>query len=187
MKKRLILAFASVFIIGCIYGIYSWWHGQSTTSAISYGAAPSGVVLGAQTSLINWQTPYFITRYPSSLRKISTAQTPDNPVMASYVFTGTGSEDSDQLAITIGSLNGSPLSDISAIQLRKDEASEYTQSSRSFAPSGAVVFDEIGNYETSIFWQHGDQYAAVVTSGLVSDSTDLEQDLSDVVSNWQWQ
>ena len=185
VKKRLFIGLV-VLTLGIGAGLYHWWQSEASTSAVSYGPRSSGVALGSQTTLETWQTTYFTTRVPTSLRKLSSSETPQSPLRAAYVFSGKGVHDSDQLAITIGSLSGGSLREISAIKLRLSQPDAYQQASRSFAPSGAVVFTGMKSYETAIFWQHDDEYVAVVGSGLQSDATDMDQAVADITTNWQW-
>lgn len=186
MKKRIVLLAVALTVISG-YGIYSWWHSDSSTNTVVYGAQPAGAVLGSSTSLVAWQTPYFATKIPTNIRHKSTTETPNNPIKASYLLTSTDPRNIDQLAVTIGSLNNYSINEISAVGLRLSQPSNYTVATRSYAPPGALVFTSTGNYETSIFWQHNDLYTAVVVSGSAADQANLEQQLTDVVSNWQWQ
>jgi hypothetical protein len=184
--KKWLLIGLFVIILGLVLGIYLWWHSAASTSSVTYGPSSNGVALGSETTLVPWQTSFFTTKISTSLRKLTSTETPQNPIVGQYLFTGKGLHDSDQLAVSIGGLSGGSLREISAIKLRADQPNNYKQSNRSFAPAGAIVFEARTGYETSVFWQHGSQYVAVVTSGLPSDSTDLDQDVSDVMTNWQW-
>ena len=186
MKKRWLLLVIIIIIAGLSYGLYAWWHAQATTSTVSYGTQTSSDVLGSENQLVDWQTMYFTTKITTSLRQITTSETPGKSIMGSYLFTSTSVRKTDQLAITIGTFSNYSLDEISAVKFRLNQPTEYTPVSRTFAPPGALAFNRANSYETSVFWQHADKYAAVVVSGTANDKADLEQALSDVVSNWQW-
>ena len=184
-KKRWIFVII-ILLIGVMgSAFYLWWHSQASTSVVTYGAQDASV-LGSQTTLTDWQTAYFTTKIATSLRQLTSSETPDKPILGSYLLASTSLRNTDQVGVTIGNLNNYALDELSAVRLRAVQAGEYTKATRSFAPAGALVFSRVSSYETSIFWQHGSMYAAVVVSGSSSRRAELEQNLSDIVSNWQW-
>lgn len=184
-KKRWLSLVTFFVILGVGGGLYAWWHSQATTDVVSYGQT-EGAVLGSETSLVEWQTAYFSTRVSGTLRQISSKETADSPIIGSYLFTSKESNDTSQLAITVGKLGAYSLDELSAVKLRLSEPSGYTKTTRAYTPAGGIVFSGNPGYETAMFWQHNDDYVAVVVSGTTDHGPDLEQTLSDIVRNLQW-
>lgn len=78
------------------------------------------------------------------------------------------------------------LEELPAIKLRRVQTETYREITRSFTPSGGLVFGKSDGFETGVFWSHGDDYAAVVVSGSSARQAELEDALENVVTNWQW-
>jgi hypothetical protein len=185
--KKTWLVLPVLAIIGVGAGLYSWWQSPASTSQVDQGSQSVNAVLGSTTRLEPWQTSYFTTRYPATLRIRSTTEDSSRAIIGSYLLTSIDTAQQDQVGVTVGTLGNNTFDGISAIKYRSMHPELYTQSSRSYAPAGAVAFDATNEYETDIIWQSGEHYAVVAVTGSSSRRAELEQVAQAVVSNWQWQ
>lgn len=165
--------------------LYHWWHSPAESVTITSADQVNQGVLGSESTLADWQTEYFTTRYPGNLRIISTNEVAHGITLGQYLLGAVSLNQSDQLAVTVGKLQ-TPLSQLSSVVLREQQSDVYARTDKTYAPAGAYVFTKENPYETSIFWQHGNEYAAVVSSGSPVRRAELEQALQSVVTNWQW-
>jgi hypothetical protein len=181
--RKIWLVIPLVLVIGASAGAYAWWQSPATTDT-DQGTQEVNSVLGSETAVKPWQTSYFSTSIPTTLR-VKTSN--DSATYGSYLLTSISTHYSDQIGVTVAELGGNSLDEIPAVRLRLDKPDVYAPGNLSYAPDGAYVFTDEDGYETSIFWQHGNQYAAVVASGTSARRAELGEALADVVSNWNWQ
>ena len=186
--KRIIVGAAAVLIGGIGIGGYLWWNGTNATTDVVYGAQNDSTVLGSETSLASWTSSYFKTRVPGNLQLRTNTENSNASIMGSYFWNDISSRQADQLAVTIGTLHNNSLSEISTAKLRLNDPTDYVVTHNNFAPAGALGFikNSGGDYETSLIWQNGSHYAVVVASGSSARKAELDQDLANIVANWQW-
>lgn len=180
------LALPAVLLMVAGGSLYSWWQSPSSTTQV-HSPQPASEVLGSQTSLQSWQTAYFSTRYPTSLRILTTTENTSRTIIGNYLLTSANPQYNDQAGVTVGTLGDGTFAEISAIKYRGQHPELFEVSSRAYAPSGAVVFNGLQAYETDIIWQHDSRYAIVAVTGSSARHAELEQTAAAIVSNWQWQ
>ena len=180
MKKLILGSTAILLIIVTVAGIY--WLQSPVKTNMNTAGAPASSVLGSETAVSDWQQSLFSTKYPASFRVRTISEKNSG---GQYMLSGNSSSVADQVGVTIAPLNLSTLAEVSGVRVRESDKT-YVHQTRAYAPSGAIVFHNDTNYETTIFWQHNDMYAAVSATGVGSRSAELEAALSVIVSNWQW-
>jgi hypothetical protein len=183
--KRWLMLVSLVLVLGLAAWGYHWWNSSSSTSVV-YTPETNRDVLGTQTTLRSWHTAYFATSYPSNLRVRTTNENSAATIIGSYMLSSVAAREQDQIGITIANMGNTTLTQESAVKFRLQHPERYTSVSRNYAPSGAYVFNDESGYETGVFWQTGDRFAAVVVSGSSARRAELESDLEAIVSNWQW-
>lgn len=185
--KRVVALASIVGVLGLSTFFYMWWNGAPGSATSKQGYQTSTAVLGSETKLQAWQTGSFTTRFPDTLRVIRTDEIARAGVRGQYLLEARSLTQSDQLGITVGTLETSSLEDLPAVKLRRQQIAQYEVVTRSYAPEGALVFSSKDGYEVAVFWRSGKDYAAVVASGSISRQSILDYGLEAVVSNWQWQ
>lgn len=185
MKRWMLLLFVVLFLSGSVWG-YHWWHGPAQSATVTTSDQTEQGVLGSESKLLPWQTEYFATRYPSNLRVLTSNEIAQGLTLGQYLLGSTSLEQTDQLAVTVGNLQGLRLAELPAIKLRQQQTGTYQATTRSFTPSGGFVFSRSDTYETAVFWQEGGRYAAVVVSGSSVRQAELEQSLQAVITDWEW-
>lgn len=184
--KRWLAIGALVFIASVGLWTYHWWHSPAESLVVSGSSQTQGGVLGSESTLQTWQTEYFTTRYPTMLRVIMSNEIPQGRTDGQYLLGSSSFKFNDQLAVTVGNLSDLQLNELPALKLREQQTALYQQTARAYTPPHGFVFQKIDTYETAVFWQHGNQYAAVVVSGSAARRGELEQTLESVIVNWQW-
>lgn len=157
-----------------------------TNRGVSVTPEPSNV-LGSQIQLVPFETDYFSTSVPSFLQRKTTNESTSAPISGQYLFKHAQINITDQLAITTGPLVNSTLAELSGVKVRQSEPERYKQTPRSNMPTGAIVFERQDQYETAVFWQENGRYASVVVGGGGDRRAQLDEIVSSVLSNWQWQ
>lgn len=185
MKRVVLVAAGAMLIIAGAWG-YIWWHGPAETKEFTVNHQTTKDVLGSELTLISWHPQYFSTRYPSTLRILTSNEVAHGATLGQYVLSSVSLKQTDQLAVTVGVLDDMTLDDIPSVKFREQHADIYQQTDRSFIPAGGIVFSAKEGYETAAFWRHGNRYAAVVVSGSPLRKAELEEALEAVVTNWQW-
>lgn len=183
--KRYILPAVGLVLVGFGVWAYIWWHSPSETKQFT-AKNTAERVLGSEVTLIDWDAQYFTTRYPSDLRIVTSNEVPHGLTTGQYLLGSTVMNRTDQLAVTVGKLDGLSFEELPAIKLRRLKSDVYQPSSIAFAPEGSMAFTANNEFETSVFWAQGERYAAVVVSGSVVRATELRQQLEAVLTNWQW-
>lgn len=186
MKKILI---ASVLIIPLALGgwFYHWWNQATSTNKVSIVRQADEDVLGADTTITSWSTPFFTTGYPDTFRLRTTNEVAHANMVGRYMFSSVSADKTDQIGVTVGHIVDGALTDLSAIQLRMLHPDIYETTNPGYAPPGSIVFNRRDGTETAVFMQDGDTYAAIVVSGSVTRQQILEEALQALVTNWQWQ
>lgn len=184
MKRVIIACCAGILLLGGVW-LYVWWHSPAETKKFTAGDQAQDI-LGSETTLTPWSAQYFTTRYPANLRLITSNEVKHGITDGQYVLGSVSLQQTDQLAVTVGPLQRMTLSELPAVKMRQQRTDAYLPVERSFVPQGGVVFSGTGEYETAVFWQQDDRYAAVVVSGSSVRKAGLEQALQTVVTNWQW-
>lgn len=183
--KRVMFGSVILSAIGVSLWAYTWWHSPAQTSNVTPVAQTNEAVLGSETKLTSWQTSYFSTSYPSNLRIITINEVAHGMTTGQYLLGSASLSQTDQVAVTVGTLDGLQLSDVSAVKFRQ-QSNAYELVERSYTPPNGLVFAKTNSYEVAMFWQHDGRYAAVVVSGLESRKASLEDALRSIVTNWQW-
>jgi hypothetical protein len=184
MKRLVFIACGALLIIGTIWA-YVWWHSPAETKHFT-ASTETRDVLGSESTLATWNTQYFTTRYPNDLRVITSNEVAHGPILGQYLLGSTVMNRTDQLAVTVGTLEGSTFDELPAVKLRHQRTDVYQPVRLSFVPLNGVAFRAVDGYELSIFWPQGTRYAAVVVSGSSAREAELEQALEAVVMDWQW-
>ncbi|MBC7582083.1 hypothetical protein H7097_04445 [Aeromicrobium sp.] len=180
--KKLFVVLPLVILTGVGFGLYSWWHSPATSS-IDSGTQEVSNVLGSETSLKSWQTSYFVTSMPSSLR-IKTSN--DALESGNYLLTSKTPRISDQIGVTVAKLGNNSLNELPAVKLRLNQPNIYAAVANTYAPAASYSFVNEATYETSVFWQEDGYYAAVVASGTSARRAELNVATRAIVSNWSW-
>lgn len=183
--KRILVLICSVLVIGAGIWAYMWWQSPAETKEFTAQQKTQGV-LGSKTELAAWRTQYFSTSYPNTLRVITSNEVAQGITLGQYLLGTVALTDTDQLAVTVGTLDGMALDELPAVKLREHRSDMYQPATLSFAPAGAVTFTNKNGYETALFWQHDNYYSAVVASGSSARQAELDQELEAIVQNWQW-
>lgn len=184
--KRIIAACCGVAVLLGGIWLYVWWHGPAETKQFTAGDQTTQGVLGSETTLLPWRTAYFTTQYPSSLRIITSNEVAHGITTGQYVLGSVSLKQTDQLAVTVGALKDMTLSELPAVEMRRQHPEIYQPTDQPFIPEGGVAFSSKQDYEVAVFWQSGDRYAAVVASGSSARKAELDQALQAVAANWQW-
>ncbi|MEO6761587.1 MAG: hypothetical protein ABI220_04410 [Candidatus Saccharimonadales bacterium] len=186
MKKGLVVVFL-VVAGGLSYVSYSWLHSPVNTMVNNNSVDSTNTVLGDEVSLSDWQTTLFSTLKTDSLQVKQTVETLSGSTLGSYLLTSMSGLNSDQVGVTVASLGNGDLSSVTAIELRRSQSEIYkgVACSPSLTASTCFVRDD-DHYESSMFWQHGTNYIAVVASGSPERRAELSQSVTSIVSNWQW-
>jgi len=184
--KRFILVGGSILLIAAGVWTYMWWQSPAETKDFTAVDQKSQGVLGSNTVLTPWRTQYFTTSYPNNLRVITTNEVAHGLTEGQYLLGSASLSQTDQLAVTVGALDGLKFEELPAIKLRQQRTDIYQPVTVSYAPQGAVAFSTKNGYEMVVFWQQGGRYAAVVASGSSARQTELAGALESVVQNWQW-
>ncbi len=182
-RKRLPLIIIGVLALGA--GIVGWWwNSPSRSSPISSNQT---TVLGTETETTSLKTTYISTQMPSSFRLKSSSENALNPIIGQYLLTNKNTRLTDQVGITIGKLQDNTIDTLSSVQLRNANPDKYQRISLSYAPVGSIIFtSQTTGYEKSIFWTHGELYAAVVVSGTSDQVSSLDNALAVIINSWQW-
>ncbi|MBL8122071.1 hypothetical protein JNM87_04965 [Candidatus Saccharibacteria bacterium] len=186
MKKAALVVV--VLAVLCTGGwLYWWWHGPAYGTVTQSNNSDETAVLGSDEVLISWQGPFFTTRYPSTLRLLTSNEIAQGNMQAQYLLSAVTPTHQDQVAVTVGRLGVLRLDELPAVKLRRMQSDVYSESSRSFAPDESIVFTKTKDFETGIYWADGDRYAEVVASGSSTRRAELENALEVVMTSWQWQ
>ena len=185
LKRRTSGLIAIIFTILAGVGyIYYWASSPATSKIITTSTASSVQTLKDQkVSLAN-----FSTVADGDMRIQQDKIGNGSPIFEQVVMLSNNVQAGDQVAITIGTLDSGGLVESSGIKLRTIQTDNY-KPLRSFnsAPEGAIMFAKQNGYEKSVFWSNGNKYAAVVVSGNVARSNQLDALLAKVLKNWTWQ
>jgi hypothetical protein len=184
-RKRLkVIAGAMLVIVGLAVGVGIWGNSPARTSS-SISTAET-TVLGSETGTTKLSTSYMDIVVPDNLRLKTSTENQFGSIVGQYLISGKSFRDSDQVGITVGKLDNAQIDQISPVQFRSRDPVTYQPSSLANTPAGALVFVAPNGYEKSVFWTHGDLYAAVVVSGSPGQVTSLDEVLSVIINSWQW-
>lgn len=185
--KRVVLAVIGLMVAVTGVWAYAWWHTPAETKDFTTTRQTDKEVLGSESTLKNWTTQYFMTRYPNDLRVIASNEVSRGIIDGQYLLASTALNRTDQLAVTVGTLDGLTFEELPAIKIRRQNTATYHSIQLPEITSTNVSFVAPDTYELSTFWHEGSRYASVVVSGSSARSADLKQALEVVVQNWQWQ
>lgn len=185
MRRLIYGCIGLVLLVGVGIWSYMWWHSPAETKKFTENKS-SNEVLASETALTTWETTYFTTAYPDNLRIITTNELAHGITTGQYLLGSTSPDKTDQLGVTVGTLDGVAFDELPAIKLRRQHINEYHTIKSSVTPPGGLAFVDEEKYEVSMFWQQGNQYAAVVATGSSARQAELTQVLEAVVSNWRW-
>lgn len=183
MKKYIIIGFfLTTLILGTIFFL---WANQPNEGSFDTNSTKD--VLSASKTTEQLQTTLFNTLFDSELRLKTSNQDSNGPIFMQYLLSSKNTRDSNQIGITIGQGEAS-VEDTAPAKYRLLESSQYQTPSLSFAPVNSLTFSKSSEtgYEIAIIWQNKGLYSAVVGSGTLADRTSINEQISDVISNWQW-
>lgn len=181
-KYLLLLVPLMVFVAGIWF--YRWSNSPANAGTV---LTPQGAnVFGAQIDLVSYGSQYFTTQIPKTLVVKSSNEASNGATVGQYLFKHSNVSLSDQLGITIGTMQSASLSEVSAVTLRQSQPEKYTSITIDGMPQGAVAFEALDPYEVGVFWPNESQFAAVVVSGSSVRKAELRETLYGVIANWQW-
>lgn len=184
MAKK-ITAAAALLVIGLMgVWVYMWANSPAQTSLSNSNAQER--VQGSQITLLPYAGQSFNTVLPSTLKIKTSSESRKSAITAQYLFVNTDTHFSDQVGITIGTMQSANIEEVSAVKLRQTQRDVYEPATYDFMPANSVAFHKKDSFETSIIWAEGSQYATVVVSGSVLRQAELEEIARVVVTNWQW-
>ena len=182
-KKRAVLITVSLCII-CFFAITLYvWANQNvvvtsyTTNNVITPSSPS------QTSQIN--DKYFNAVVPAGYTINSKSAVPEGNMLSRYVLKNIDPKSLDQLAITIGTLPSEGLTGLSDVMFRAKNTQYVPYNSIKIADK-SVEFIAENPFELSVFWSHGNRYAAVVISGTQDRGEVLKKVINDLIGKWSW-
>ncbi|HEX8350913.1 MAG TPA: hypothetical protein VF598_13200 [Hymenobacter sp.] len=108
------------------------------------------------------------------------------PVLERYILHTSHAAQSQQLAITIGSMPSEGLIGLSDVRFRQQSKTLYTSRTLSGLPPQGFGFVSTDKQELSAFIGQGGRYATIVLSGQTGSSAALEQDMADILASWRW-
>lgn len=182
--KRLI--FVGILVVGVAIWAFIWWQSPAETKNFTSYEQTGKSVLGSEVTLVAWQTRNFTTSYPDNLRVITSNEVAHGNTSGQYLLGTASLKQTDQLAVTVGSLQGTMLNDLPAIRLRQQHTDTYQPTHQSFLPDDSIAFSSTDDYEVAVFWQNEGRYAAVVASGSIVRQAELDQALEAIITHWQW-
>lgn len=182
-RRRMVIAIvgAVVFLVAG-NALYAWLNlpvastGKSALTAEKPGAAASTTAI---------QTDYFNTSVDNM--NLRPRQAPAGNTLVSVLAGSTRPIDGDNLAIAIKPLPSGGVMEVSDVNYRLHTPETYQRiTDDPLLPKGAVMFRATDKYEVSLFWPHGDSYAAIVLTGRPDRPAQLEQHLKTILDNWHW-
>lgn len=183
--RRVILIPIGAIALVAVAVIVRWGLSPRVARTIEPERTVATAVEGAQVTLSPFETPYFASRLPSTVRLLTRNEKAAPPILAQYLFSGNESS-SIQVGVTVSEAFPS-VSDIPAVKARLADPDGYRLAERLFAPEGSVVLEgRADQYETGIFWQDRSLALSVVVTGTRDQEATLEDLLATLVSNWQW-
>ena len=185
--KKVFVTLALIAPVALGLWFYHWWTQEAATSKVSIVRQADRGVLGSDTTIVSWSTPFFTTGYPDTFRLREANEVAHANMVGQYMFSSVSADKTDQIGVTAGHITEGALSDLTAVQFRVLHPEVYQVDSRAYAPLGSIVYSRADGSETAIFMQDGKNYAAVVVSGSVTRQQILEEALQAIVTNWQWQ
>lgn len=183
--KRLLVGATGLIILGSFVWLLYWWQSPAETTDYSSAGQTEAGVLGSEVELVSWRTKYFATSYPATLRVVTSNELTHGSTFGQYVLGSVSPKQTNQLAITVGPLQGTTLRELPAVMMRQQQTELYRPTSRTYVPIGGLAFTSTQDYETAVFWQEGNRYVAVVVSGSAMWQAELEDALQTVITYWQ--
>lgn len=182
MKKYSVIG-VFVIIIGLVAVFY--WLNQPNNGNVSRKL--NNDVLSASKSTLNLQTNRFSTVYDNTLLIKSSNENNDGPIFSQHLLSSKIDGDDSQVGITVADMDGD-INEVSPAKFRLLDPGQYQQSSLPFAPVGSLIFikNTVTKYEITVIWGNENYYSAVVGSGTSTNKENIQELVSDVVSNWQW-
>lgn len=174
-----------IVVLGGVW-LCLWWQSPAD-GKVMLSPVSDGGVLGSESELVSLRTVYSKTRYPSTLRVLTSNDVARGSIAGQYVLGLASLKHTDQLAITVGRLDSMALTELPAVKLRRLQTDVYALTTKKYAPLGALIYAKIDGSETSVFWADGARYAEVVVSGSPARFDMLEADLEAVITNWRWE
>lgn len=182
MKKVLVIG--AVLFVG-LFAFFFKWLNQPNSGNVTF--APSNDVLSATKATVSLQGRLFSTNYDNSLRIKTSTEDESGPIYAQYMLGSKDEKNNAQIGITVADKESS-VDDTSPAKLRLLDDSGYVQSTVQFTPEESRVFirNSESGYEIAVIWQGEKYYSAVVGSGPAAERQQINEQVSDVVSNWTW-
>jgi hypothetical protein len=180
MKKYIGIAIvASVFVIG--FTLYRLMSAEGEGRIVV--SNDLNVVKSAVVDLKTYDSEYFSVAVPSNLKlKTSNINTTES-ILAQYAFWSQDSEDTRQIAITVGRYKGASVQDIPFIKQRMSDAQYETQPKESNAP---LEIKRTDGTEVALFSTQDDRYVAIVASGQGVTGDDLRTLVDQVWGSYTW-
>jgi hypothetical protein len=186
-RKRLMVSVALLGGVGLgLLGLNRWMNSPAATTTATLASSQAQGVLGSSAELQPFETAYFTTEIPASLRSKTSTENSRGAIMGSYLWGAIKPTLDDQVGVTIGKLGSSTLGELSAVKLRQNNTALYVAAPLEGAPAGALVYRRTDTYETAVFWQQNDRYASVVVSGQQQRAAELDQTVHAILGNWSW-
>ena len=174
-----------IALIGAVY--FYHWAMAPVNSKLTMTASTPDLIEGTKTQKITGT--YFGTLAPVNMRiqqdKISAV---GSPILEQMLILSNNIQEGDTISITIGRLPAGGLLETSGAKLRSTQPDIYKLLNVfSSAPNGALIYSKQDvAYEKSVFWIKDNMYAAVVASGNLARTNQLDTLLAQVLKNWHW-
>lgn len=179
MKK--LTGLSALLLVAVSFCVW-WWASRPVESHTSSTTTQVAAVVSK--APYDFESPYFKTRLAGDLVVRSNQEGDTAQLLQQIVAMN---ESNDQMAITLGLLNGGSLNDLSIVKFRDAKPEIYTRVSIAGMPTDAIVFrSQVPQYELAVFWPKDTLYAAIVSSGQVARQQELDTQMMTTVSSWQW-
>ena len=150
---------------------------------------PAPTTAAPPPQLVKVDGTYANFSYPSSMRTMTNAQTPTSPVLDSYNYLKTDIL-TWHLAIAISHLNTPSLNDDSSYVFRKNNPTEYQESTVTYGDNTFIVMTDVQaeGFSEVAFSLHGNMDATISLLGDdPNGDSGLDTTFQQVLQSWDWQ
>lgn len=186
MKWRIVGVSAGAVVIVVGAGFF-YWSNQPVTTKITVEQNVKGATT-PDYALKSYANSYFSANMPARFSNRTSITGRGQPTLLQQLFSAPGSSSSfaDQLAITVGVLPTGGVQNVADVQLRARTPS-YVPLTFSWLTTGTAYERTDEGYELDIFLTHGQDYAAIVLTGLMSSKEQLTHEMQLLVTSISWQ
>lgn len=172
-------------------GIFIWWSNQPV---LTTPQKLENNVRGSSTDIANeiYENENFKTKIPSDYKiKSDIKNTSSNVLSQTYLSNSYGrfsTNQSGEIAITIGILPPEGLADLSSVKLRQSHAEQYIRNDEllEFKATKIIFIKSAPNYEIAVYASSGNKYLSLAVSSGTSRSAEVKSLAQNILSNWEW-